>query len=33
LKYDIGPEAKNWASILGAPNLTSSGHVNHAFFD
>ena len=27
MKYDIGPEAKNWPSILGAPNLTSLGRV------
>jgi hypothetical protein len=24
VKYDIGPEAKNWPSILSAPNSTSS---------
>jgi hypothetical protein len=27
MKYDIGPEAKNWPSILGAPNSTSLGCV------
>ena len=27
MKHDIGPEAKNWPSILGAPNSTSSGRV------
>jgi hypothetical protein len=27
MKYDIGPEAKNWPSILVAPNLTSLGRV------
>ena len=27
MKYEIGSEAKNWPSILGAPNSTSSGRV------
>jgi hypothetical protein len=27
MKYDIGLYAKNWPSILGAPNSMSSGRV------
>ena len=32
MKYDISPQAKNWASILDAPNAMSSGCViTHIF--
>jgi len=32
MKSDIGPYAKNWPSIFGAPNSTSSGHVRSRLF-
>jgi hypothetical protein len=28
----MGPTAKNWAPILGAPNSTSLGHVRPCIF-